>query len=102
MLWQALRSACSHLATNNDKRQAASDPSPEFGCRGHALRRFGCPVMGVWSWVSGLGCLVLGVGCWVWLSGCLDEHGSGKVPWSLDWWKSGHTHFFLFTALFGR
>jgi hypothetical protein len=41
-------------------RQAASDPSPEFGCRDHALR-----LLGVRSWVSGLGCWVLGVGCWV-------------------------------------
>ena len=72
------------LARNNDMRQAASDPSPEFWCRDHALR-----LLGVRSWVSGLGCWVLGVGC-------LDEHGSGTVPWSLDWWKSGHTHFFLF------
>ena len=39
VLWQALRSACSHLARNND--------------------------MGVRSCVSGLGCWVLGVGRWV-------------------------------------
>ena len=45
----------------------------------------------------GVGYWVLGVGCWV--SGCLDEHGSGTVPWSLDWWKSGHIHFFLYGPL---
>ena len=63
---------------------------------GSCIAAFGCPVMGVWSWVLGIGCWVLGAGCW---SGYLDEHGSGTVPWFLDWWKSGHTHFFLYGPL---
>ena len=55
-----------------------------------------CGILVVRSWVSGLGVLhwVLGIGYW-----CLDEHGSGMVPWFLDWWKSGHTHFFLYGPL---
>ena len=74
------------------------------------LRNLGVGIMHCGFWVSGHGCLVLGVGYWVWgvegwvlgvWSGCLDEHGSGTVPWFLDWWKSGHTHFFC-TVPFGR
>jgi hypothetical protein len=68
------------------------------------LRNLGVGVNHCTFWLYGHGCLVLGcwvlvLECWVLGVGFLFNKGTAL---SLDWWKSGHTHFYLFSALFGR